>query len=84
MNKTFTNKVKKSNHYTIHARGITPKLVTSGGHRSGLAPGQHNFEETSRRWPDVGDIATDLTGSGIPPETFRTDNDEPTTEITGR
>ena len=40
-----------------------------------LAPGQHSFEETSQRWRTARDNVSDLTGPGIEPTTFRTDED---------
>ena len=66
--------IKKSNLYCT--RGITQKRVTSGGaHLRDLVPGQHSCEATSQRWRDVGDTVSSLTGSGIEPQTFRTDSD---------
>ena len=51
-------------------------MVTSGGARpGGLAPEQRSCEETSQRWRAVGYSASDLTGLGIEPQTFRIDSD---------
>ena len=66
-------KKKSTLHYT---RGITPKRVTTGGvHLRDLALGQHNSEETTQQWRDVGDTVSDLTSPGIEPTTIRTDRD---------
>ena len=49
-----------------HTRAITPKRVMSSGiHLRGLAPGQPSYEETSRQWRDVGNTVCDLIGRGI-------------------
>ena len=73
----------KSNIF--YTRGITPKLVTSGGaHLSGLASGQHSFEETLQWSRAVGDNVPDLTDPGIEPQTSRTDSSVLTTELTVR
>ena len=50
----------KSNRGVVHVRG--------------LAPGQHSSEETSQWWRDVGDTVIHWIGSGIEPQTFRTDS----------
>ena len=44
-------------------------------HLRSLASGQHSSEETSQRWRAIGDTMSDLTGSGIEPQTSHTDRD---------
>ena len=54
--------------------GVRWKGVTSGGtHLRGIAAGQH-IEETSQQWRAVGYSVSNLTGSGIRPQTFRTNS----------
>ena len=73
LNITLSKKSKSNLSYT---RGITPKRVTSGdANLRGLAPGQHNPEETLQRWEAVGDVVLYFTGLGIEPETCRTHSD---------
>ena len=61
---------------------LTPKHVTGGGADLGagagliLAPGQHSSEETSPQRRAVGNTVSNLTGSGIKSQTFRTDKDD--------
>ena len=58
-----------------HTRGIMPKRVTSGeANPRSLAPGQHSSKEISRWWPSVGVTVSDVTSSGIKPQTSRTDS----------
>ena len=50
------------------AKKSKPMRVTSGGlHRCGLEPGQHSSEETSQRWPAVGDTVSHLTDPVVEP-----------------
>ena len=54
----------------------------SGGTRlRSLAPGQHSFEEMSKRWRAVGDTVSDLTDPGIEPQTSHTDSNVSTTDL---
>ena len=74
------NQIKKSNlHHTCaitRTRAITRKRVTSGGiHLHGFAPGQHSSEETTQRWRAVVEAVSNLTVTGIEPQTSRTDSD---------
>ena len=70
---TVQPQTKKSN--SCYTRGITLKKITSGEvHLRGLAPAQDNCEKLSQRWRVVVDTVTDLTGSGIEPQIFRTDS----------
>ena len=57
---------------SLHSpRGIAPKRVMDGwAHLRGLAPGQHSFLKTSRRWRAVDGTLSDLTGPGIEPHVF--------------
>ena len=51
--KQEANQEKKSN--LLYTRGITPKVLSSGGARlRSSARKQHNSEETSRPWGTVG------------------------------
>ena len=43
------NTKKKSKFILRYTRNDTPKCITRGAHLRGLAPRQHNFEETSQR-----------------------------------
>ena len=81
----YLNQKKSNLHYT---RRITPKRVSScGTHLRGLAPGQHNSEESSQRRRVIESQrwrrhCVDLTGPGIEPQTSRTDSVRLATELT--
>ena len=46
--------------------GILPEACNKWRtHLRSLAPGRHNSEKTSQQWQAVGEILSDLTGSGI-------------------
>ena len=73
MNKWFEAKLafpKSILHYT---HGVTPKRVTGiGGPFPWLSAWQYSPEGTLEQWRIVADAASDLTGPGIEPQTFRT------------
>ena len=46
-------KSKTNRHYTWSCAE-----ASSAAHLRGLAPGQHNFKETSQQWQVLGDIAS--------------------------
>ena len=60
----------------VFSRGVTSKCTTScAAYFRDLATGQHSSEKTPPLWRTVVDSVSDLTRSGIEPQTYRADSD---------
>ena len=71
------NQIKSSLYSRYYAKARNEWRSPS----SQLAPEQHRFEEMSQQWQAVGDSVSDLTDSGVEPQTSRTNSVYLTTEL---